>query len=50
MEGKFEGAPSGSRQCFWLKIIREFTGLDSHTLLIKAHKRTEFATVLADLH
>lgn len=51
MEGKIEGKRGpGRRQCSWLKNIRDWTGLDSHTLLRKARDREEFAIIVADLH
>lgn len=51
IEGKIEGKRGpGRRQCSWLKNIRDWTGLDSHTLLRRAKNREEFAMVVADLH
>lgn len=51
IEGKIEGKRGpGRRQCSWLKNIRDWTGLDSHTLLGRAQDREEFAIIVADLH
>ena len=50
MEGKIEGRRGpGRRQCSWLKNIRDWTGLDSHTLLRTAQDRTQFAEIVANL-
>ena len=51
MEGKIEGKRGpGRRQCSWLKNLRDWTGLDSNSLLRRAQDRDEFARIVADLH
>lgn len=50
MEGKIEGRRGlGRRKCSWLKNIREWTGLDTCTLLRAARNREEFAGIVANL-
>lgn len=50
MEGKVEGRRGpGRRKCSWLKNVREWTGLDTHSLLRAAQDRRQFARIVADL-
>ena len=50
MEGKIEGRRGpGRRQCSWLKNVRDWTGLDSQSLLRVAQDRERFAGVVANL-
>ena len=50
MEGKVEGRRGpGRRQCSWLRNVRDWTGLNSQTLLRVAQDRERFANVVANL-
>lgn len=50
MEGKIEGKRGiGRRKCSWLRNIREWTGMDTPSLLRTAQDRQRFAEVVADL-
>lgn len=50
MEGKIEGQRGpGRRKCSWLKNVREWTGLNTHTLLRTAVNREEFDSIVANL-
>lgn len=51
MEGKIEGKRGiGRKKCSWLKNIRDWTGLDAHTLFRIAQDREEYARIVADIH
>lgn len=50
MEGKIEGKRGpGRRKCSWLKNIRDWTGMDTNTLLRTAQSREDFAVITAQL-
>lgn len=40
---------SGRRNCSWLKNVRDWTELDTSSLLRAAHDRQRFAQMVADL-
>lgn len=51
MEGKIEGRRGpGRRQGSWLKNVRDWTGLNSQSLLRIAQDRERFAEIVANLH
>ena len=50
MEGKVKGKRGPDRrQCSWLRNIRDWSGLNSQTLLRVAQDRERFANVVANL-
>lgn len=50
MEGKIEGRRGiGRRKYSWLKNIRDWTGLDAHSLFRAAQNRQTFAEIVANL-
>lgn len=50
MEGKIEGRRGpGRRKCSWLRNVRDWTGLDTHSLLRAAQDRQQFARIVAEL-
>lgn len=51
MEGKIEGKRGiGRKKYSWLKNIRDWTGLDAHSLFRVAQDRDEFARIVANIH
>ncbi|CAG9826857.1 unnamed protein product [Diabrotica balteata] len=50
MQEKVEGRRgSGRRKCFWLKNVRDWTGMDTHSILRTYQDREQFAVVIANL-
>lgn len=50
MEGKIEGKRGiGRKKYSWLKNIRDWTGLDAHTLFKAAQDREEYAKIVANI-
>ena len=50
VEGKVEGRRGpGRRRCSWLRNVRDWTGLDTQSLLRAAQDRQRFAEIVADL-